>query len=288
MENKKLIYNILVNMTKNASFLSNIYLVCNFLIGFAFLVLAFQIITQLRKRTDVNLSRNHYLIITFFILTSLSFFVNHFLFVYSISYLNVLVITFTAICSWIFVHFFSKNIPVFFGLKTQSQINQIVAERVNYLKKELEDLKQKSADFENIINTTDDVITIMTKDLKYKYLNKSFANISPFDIINFIGKTPNEILGKHPHTVMFTNKLLLVLNTKETIHYDIHTFAEKVGVKHFSVTMSPIIDKEGNVESIVTITKDISVLKHTEIKYQNLLNEFDNLSRKLEETNKEG
>ncbi|MFA9213660.1 MAG: PAS domain-containing protein [Candidatus Methylacidiphilales bacterium] len=286
MENKKLIYNILLDIIKNESFLSNIYLVCNFLIGLAFLVLAFQITTQLRKRNDVILSRNHYLIITFFILTSLSFFVNHFLFIYSISYLNVLVITFTAICSWVFVHFFSKNIAVIFGLKTQSQINQIVSERINYVKKELEDIKHKSAEFENIINTTGDVITIMTKDLKYKYLNNGFAAVSPFDIINFIGKTPSEILGKHPHTIMFTNKLLLAVNTKETIHYEINTYAEKVGVKHFSVTMSPIFDKEGNVESIITITKDISLLKHTEIKYQNLLNEFDILSRKIEENNK--
>jgi PAS domain S-box-containing protein len=286
MENKKIIFSIIVNMTKNADFLSTVYLICNFLIGLAFLILAFQIITQLRKRSDVKLTRNHILVITFFVLTSLSFFVNYYLFIYSISYINVIVITFTAICAWIFVHFFLKNLTVIFGLKTQSQINKIIAERIGYLKNEIEELKHKNIDFESVINASNDVITIMTKDLNYKYLNKIFANFSPFDIINFIGKKPIEILSKHPHTIMFTNKLLLALNTKESINYEINTFAEKVGVKHFLVIMSPILDKEGNVESIITITRDISLLKQYEIKYENLLNEFDNLSRQLENIKK--
>ncbi len=286
MENKKLIFNIVLNMTKSADFLSNIFLICNFLIGLAFLVLSFQITNQLRKRADVNLNRSHYLIITFFMLTSLSFFVNHYLFIYSISYINVIVISFTAICAWIFVHFFSKNLNIIFGLKTQGQINLIVAERTDYLKKEIEELKKKSHEFESIINSNDDVITIMSKDFKYKFLNKAFANATTFDIINFLGKTPNEILGKHPHTVMFMNKLSLVIETKDHIYYEINTYADKLGVKHFSVQMSPILDAQGNVESVITITRDISLLKLNEIKYQNLLNDYDDLSRQLEETKK--
>lgn len=286
MENKKLIFDIIWNMTKNADFLSNIFLICNFLIGLAFLVLSFQITTQLRKRTDVNLSRSHYLIITFFVLTSLSFFVNHYLFIYSISYINVIVIAFTAICAWIFVHYFSKNLSIIFGLRTQSQINLIVSERTEYLRKEIEELKKKSHEFESVIDSNGDVVTIMSKDFKYKYLNRGFANTTTFDIINFLGKTPNEILGKHPHTVMFMNKLSLVVETKDHVFYEINTFADKLGVKHFSVQMSPILDAQGNVDSIITITRDISLLKLNEIKYQNLINDYDDLSRQLEESKK--
>lgn len=286
MENKKLIFDIIFNMMKNAHFLTNIFLICNFLSGLAFLVLSFQIAMQLRKRSDLNLNRSHYLIITFFVLTSLSFFVNHFLFVYSISYINVIVIAFTAICAWMFVHFFSKNLNVIFGLKTQSQINLIVAERTEYLRKELEELKKKSHEFEAVINSNDDVITIMTKDFKYKFLNKSFGKATAFDTINFIGKTPSEILDKHPHTIMFMNKLSLVVETKDHIYYEINTYADNLGVKHFAVQMSPILDNNGNVESIITITRDISLLKLNEIKYQNLINDYDDLSRQLEETKK--
>lgn len=267
-------------MWKIESILSLIYVISNLLIAFAFFALFIQFVHQFYVRTYLRKRKAFWFVMALALVLGILFFYNTKNSLINNNLVVTLLLLFTAIISWVLVYYSFKRLIYFFDLKGTKEIEIVIEQQINTLRKELNDSKLSEANFKAIANSCQDLITLMTVDFKYQFVNNAFDEFTNFNKLNFIGKTPKEILSEHPHTNLFMSKMAQVIESGQTVKYEIDTATGNSGYKHFAVQMSPVFDKNGKLNGIITITKDISFIKLNEQKYAKLVNDYDELTKK--------
>ncbi len=141
-----------------------------------------------------------------------------------------------------------------------------IAER----KKAEEDLHESEERYRSLIESSEDPIYLIDRNLKYKFANKKF--------LSRLGKSPDEVIGQNylefhnPElTKEFSTKVEQVSESSKPVIYEYKSHRDG---RDFLRTLSPIIDPEtGSVIAITVISKDISERKRTEeqIKHLNLI-----------------
>jgi PAS domain S-box-containing protein len=267
-------------MWKIESILSLIYVISNLLIAFAFFAVFIQFVHQFYVRAYLRTRKAFWFVMAFALALGILFFYNTKNSLINNDMVVTILLFFTAVISWILVYYSFKRLIYFFNLKGSKEIEKVIEQQINALKKELNDSKLSESNFKAIANSCQDFIILMTADYKYQFINDAFDEFINFNKLNFIGKTPKEILSQHPHTNLFMSKMAQVIESGQTVKYEIDTVTGNSGYKHFAVQMSPVFDKHGNLNGIITITKDISFIKLNEQKYAKLVSDYDELTKK--------
>jgi PAS domain S-box-containing protein len=132
------------------------------------------------------------------------------------------------------------------------------------LKLAQEELKKKEENFRTLTENIPDIIARFDKDLRHIYVNPSIKKVTGISSDLYLGKT-NEELGMPIEKVALWNKnMQYVFQTGKHVIFEFE-FQSANATFYFSSMLVPEFDSDGNVCTILNITRDISENKKTEI-----------------------
>ena len=127
-----------------------------------------------------------------------------------------------------------------------------------------EELKKKEENFRTLTENIPDIIARFDKDLRHIYINPAIEKVTGILPDSFLGKT-NEELGMPNEKVAFWNENMRhVFQTGEQRIYEFE-FQTPVNTFFFSSMLVPEFDEDGKVNTILSISRDISENKKAEI-----------------------
>ncbi len=203
------------------------------------------------------------------------------MFWYPLYRLNAVLLFITAIISTFTVVVLYKVLPEALNLKSPSQLQKIIDEQTKTLQIYNEKLKESEHQFRVLVNKKPDVITLIGRDLKYKFVNDSLGLLYD-DINSFIGKSPNEANPTNPNTPIFMDKIREAFKTGKQVNYDIETNSSKKGHQYYTVEIIPLLDMDGIVNDVLTISKDTTQIRDNEIQLNATIQRLDKLTKRLE------
>jgi len=175
---------------------------------------------------------------------------------------------------------FSLLLISLFYLNRQKQKNNILLTAKNeQINSQSEILKNQNLELRKlsiVAAKTDNAILIMDSKGNFEWVNESFTRIFGRTFDELVYDTPNIIGPKTPpKIVQIINKCL---KDKETVYYNLEVLSATKRLLTIHVTLTPILNKDGEIEKIVAIDSDITeITKATEkIEEQHKLLEIQN------------
>ncbi|MFA6402388.1 MAG: PAS domain-containing protein [Salinivirgaceae bacterium] len=153
------------------------------------------------------------------------------------------------------------------------QSTYIITSDVTARKRIEQALRKSQTDFRMLAENSPDLITRYNKDLTYLYVNQTFETLTGIPINQFIGRNNLE-LDLEPDLVSFLEEMHLeVFRTGRTLKFEFR-LPTKTDTKVFQAHMVPELAKDGTVDSVLNVSRDITQIKQVE---RNLKEEKQNL-----------
>lgn len=129
------------------------------------------------------------------------------------------------------------------------------------------ELEQHSRTVDSIINASVDLIYLFDLSGKYTYVSRNGAEA--------LGKKPSDMIGKRVKDLGFSQEIIQefdqqikkVLTTSKAVKSEA-CFSTVKGVRDYEYILSPVSNQEGKIEAIVSIFRDITERRHTELELQ--------------------
>ena len=259
-----------------------VYILSDINIGISYFAIPLMLIFFIKKRKDFPFPKVFTLFSLFIIFCGITHLVDALMFWYPFYKLNAVLLFITAIISSTTVVVLYRVLPKAFSLKTPSQFQRIIDEQTEALRISNKKLEESEQQLKALINNNPDIIMMMGKDLEYKFVNESLSLITSRKIEDYIGKKPSDILPGQPNTALFMENLHNVFLTGKKVHYEIETTTEKIGHGHYIIDLIPLLDEEGNINNVLSITKDVTQVKNNETELKATIDRLEKLSKRLE------
>ncbi|MCJ7789433.1 MAG: PAS domain S-box protein [Candidatus Atribacteria bacterium] len=130
-------------------------------------------------------------------------------------------------------------------------------------KKAEEELRQREKNFSTLVENTPDMIVRFNLDLQHIYVNAAVEHQFGVPVHRFIGKTFLEIDGspeQHKSNHQLLKKALETGKEQQTEQ----SLTTPSGQKYFQTRIVPERDEKGRIESLLTVTRDITERKRAE------------------------
>ncbi|QKJ29439.1 PAS domain S-box protein [Mucilaginibacter mali] len=164
----------------------------------------------------------------------------------------------------------SKAVPIlddkgeiieWFGAANNISDRKQMEEALQQAKEEAEQQKRL---YEAVASNTPDLVYIFGLDYSFTYANPA--------LLNMWGKTREEAIGKRLlengyepwHAEMHEREIDHIVNTKETVRGEVAFPHATLGRRVYDYILVPVINEQGEVESIAGTTRDISEIKANE------------------------
>jgi PAS domain S-box-containing protein len=159
----------------------------------------------------------------------------------------------------------------------------IVIEKIKESQRILADKNKELRKLSLVASKTDSAVIISDKDFRISWVNDGFIHLTGFSLEEVKDKSMAQILhGQHTdvNTVeMMTSRLRrkqTFSGELEQYHKDGHTFWSQLSV-------TPILDKNGEVSEYVTLQNDVTERKIAENKIRDYLKELEMTNKELDE-----
>ncbi|OGW28427.1 MAG: hypothetical protein A2X59_00475 [Nitrospirae bacterium GWC2_42_7] len=132
-----------------------------------------------------------------------------------------------------------------------------------------EDALRSSEDkYRSLVESTNDSIYLVDKDLRYLYINKNHITRMGFKGEEYLGRSYNEF--HLPEEIKwFTKNVNEIFSTGHSVQFEHKSFRDG---RYFFQTLSPVKDSDGKIMAVTVISKDINDLKEMEHKLHALSN----------------
>lgn len=141
---------------------------------------------------------------------------------------------------------------------TQMMLQNAVV-NLTKLKEYEADLKRSHERFRHICESMIDVITIRHPNGAYEYVSPSIENVTGIEAARFIGKTQRAVGLPEEQCRRDERSIKKVLTTKKPASHEF-----MYNDRSFHSVLTPELDQNGNVTSILTVTRDMTDLKAEE------------------------
>lgn len=121
---------------------------------------------------------------------------------------------------------------------------------------------KKSRELKTILNNVPDIITRVDRDFRYIYVNPAILVHSEAPMEYFIGKRHTDFLPEEKSSFI-ESKLKEVLETGKEVIFE-YSYDARIGEVWYHSHCVPEFSENGEVESILTIAKDITAIKNNE------------------------
>ncbi len=154
--------------------------------------------------------------------------------------------------------------------------NVIISEQSNILAESNKELEKLSV----VASNTDNAILIMDSDGNFEWVNTAFTKLFGFSLEEFTNTISSNIINENTPDYIKTEVEKCKSNLV-TVNYDFE-YSNKAGEKIWTnVTLTPILDKDGNIERLVMIYADITALKNAEQKIREQKEEIEQQKEEL-------
>jgi PAS domain S-box-containing protein len=143
-----------------------------------------------------------------------------------------------------------------------------------------EEKKQQKRFYEAILSSTPDLVYVFDLDYRFIYANDALLEMWGRSREEALGKTLREVGCEPWHAEMHERELDQVVETKEPVRGEISFPHADLGERIYDYIFVPVLDNEGEVETIAGTTRDITELKETEEELQSTvesLEEFNSI-----------
>ncbi|WP_017730276.1 PAS domain S-box protein [Nafulsella turpanensis] len=124
-------------------------------------------------------------------------------------------------------------------------------------------LKASESKWRTLVENTPDIIVRHSPSLHYLFINQAIESHTGLSPGHFIGKKPEEVALPQAQNQRYVQALHKALAEKEQVEYaaDVQT---SNGIKALFTTITPELNEEDEVKSLLVVTRDISELKEKE------------------------
>ena len=126
-----------------------------------------------------------------------------------------------------------------------------------------EELRHREQEFKALVENSPDIIARFDRKLRYTYVNSAIEKATGLSRQTFIGRKHQELGFPAEKIFSWENGLRKVLTTRseETIEFD---FLTPNGIRYYHSRITPELSSDGDVESILCVTYDITERKQIE------------------------
>jgi len=168
----------------------------------------------------------------------------------------------------------------------QSVMVSIVRD-ISVRKKVDEALQQSRERFRKAIDSMPDVVLIYDRDLRIQYINPATTRKSGRPAADFIGRLEEEVWPRETFSLWRPAlEKALASGEVQTLEID---FPSPLGLRHLVVTCVPLLDAQGRVQEVMSITHDLTArkkaeeaLRHSEQRLQTAFEETEKQRRLLD------
>ncbi|HEY9802470.1 MAG TPA: PAS domain S-box protein [Leptolyngbyaceae cyanobacterium] len=157
-----------------------------------------------------------------------------------------------------------------------------VQQRIKELRETNEILQQREREFRTLVENTPDVITRHNRQYRYLYLNPAATKESGVPIETYLGKAPSELGYPQEITDFWETSLEEVFTTGE-MRIDEYRVINQNEPKVYQTYVVPELGADGAVESVLTITRDVTALREAEESSKQLTEELKRSNHELEQ-----
>jgi len=133
---------------------------------------------------------------------------------------------------------------------------------------------------QNIINNIPDIITRFDRQYRIIFISPSVATHTDQPLGFFIGKRQRDLGNDKDQVALFEENIQKVFDQKTGAKFH-STVDSPNGILHYSNYMVPEFNKQGEVDSVLLISRDISETKQLEMELQEKVNTLQAISKEL-------
>ncbi len=143
-------------------------------------------------------------------------------------------------------------------------------------KKAEDELYRREQEYRALVENSPDVIVRVDRELRRVYANQALEAVTGFPLSDFIGSTiyepPRE--GRLEYIVLMEKACTKVFSTGEETAFEF-PYPTTRGTRHFHMRLVPEYSKEGSIESLLTINRDVTDLKQVQEELQKARDELE-------------
>jgi PAS domain S-box-containing protein len=132
-----------------------------------------------------------------------------------------------------------------------------------------------------IMNKTENAVVIADAEGKIQWINESYTKLFGFTLEEIIKSEKKGLLGKNT-PLEVREKVLLCITEKKPVLYELKVKTKDKGFKWIQVNLTPILDSNGDLEKLIAIDTDISLIKTAEAESINQREEIERQRDALE------
>jgi PAS domain S-box-containing protein len=263
-----------------------LYIISDLLIWSAYFTIPLVIIRYLSKKHGIRFVRLYFLFAAFILACGATHFLDAIAFWIPVYRLNALVLLITGALSWITVFYLVKLLPVAFSLRSQSELEKEIEQRITAETQIRKQADQALRESEQLLMAIVDnsAAVIYVKDLQGKYLlvNQRFCELFHTDKNTILGKTDHAIFpgaAADAFRAMDTRVVAAnaTLKAEEMAPHDdgLHTY---ISVK------STLKDQAGKPYAVFGVSTDITDIKGVESDLRKSIRELSDYKFALDES----
>jgi PAS domain S-box-containing protein len=137
---------------------------------------------------------------------------------------------------------------------------------------------------QQVIDTVPAVINVKDKELRYILMNRYMAGIFGVEPIDAIGRTTTDLMSRYGAQKTDENDRRVLTAGRELGFYEEEYLDSSGNLRQWLVNKLPLLDADGEIESIVTVALDIGERKRGELEMRKAKDAAEAALRNLRET----
>ena len=167
-------------------------------------------------------------------------------------------------------------------IQARDHLEDQVKKQTVKLQEAYDSLKESESQFRTLAENSPDLIIRVNSDLKYLYVNSTIEEILGNPPEFYIGKNIEEIGLPSKYMSYFRENYLKIFKTGEEIH-DEYEFPTIKGLRFFKTSVVPEYNTKGEIETALTLTRDITERKEMEDNLKELVSELERSNEELQQ-----
>ncbi|RTY87674.1 PAS domain-containing sensor histidine kinase [Flavobacterium sp. RSP15] len=266
-----------------------LYIMANIAIGVAYLSIPILLFKFLKKRKEKIYNRVFICFILFIFFCGTTHIVDAIIFWIPLYRLNAIVLSMTALISWITVFVLYRFLPKALQYRSPADLQLIIEEQTKDLAIAYQKLSISENQFKTLVNSNPDIITRIDKNLTYQFINDSISKVRNMEAENIIGKNMREVQweGDNQINESFIRHVESAFKTNKTETFEFETYTNINQYNYFQLSIIPLEKQAGEMpEDVLTITREITHQKLYELELKRNIDNLELLADRIEKKRK--
>jgi PAS domain S-box-containing protein len=265
------------------------YIMANIATGLAYLSIPILLYKFVKNRKERIFNRVFICFMLFIFFCGTTHFVDAIIFWFPLYRLNAVVLSMTALISWITVFVLYRFLPKALQYRSPADLQLIIEEQTKDLAIAYQKLSISENQFKTLVNSNPDIITRIDKNLTYQFINESISKVRDLGSENIIGKNMRDVQGEGDNQIneSFIRHVESVFKTNKTETFEFETHTNSNQNNYFQLSIIPLDNLAGEMpEDVLTITRNITQQKLYELELKSNIDNLELLADRIEKKRK--